>query len=113
VVAESVAEFFRQENNMRAVQSIFDSGVQIIFSARKKTGPYEGRTFVLTGTLGAMNRRQAREMVTAAGGKVSGAVSRNTDFLVAGQSPGSKLARARELGVTVIDEDKFLEMLGG
>jgi DNA ligase (NAD+) len=111
VVAESVAGFFRQENNKRAIQSILDSGVQIVFEARKKTGPYEGKTFVLTGTLGDMTRRQAKEMITAAGGRVSGSVSRSTDFVVAGESPGTKLTRARELGVKIIDAAQLKELL--
>jgi DNA ligase (NAD+) len=87
--------------------------VQIAFEARKKTRQYDGKTFVLTGTLGGMTRRQAKDMVTAAGGKVSGSVSRNTDYVVAGESPGSKLTKARELGVAVIDEAGLLNMLGG
>jgi DNA ligase (NAD+) len=112
VVAESVAGFFRQEINMRTIQSMLDSGVQIVFEARKKTGQYEGKTFVLTGTLADMTRRQAKEMITAAGGKVSGSVSRSTDFVIAGESPGSKLTKAKELGVAVIDETGFKELFG-
>jgi len=112
VVAASVACFFRQENNLRAIQSILNSGVQIVFANRKKSGQYDGKIFVLTGTLGGMTRRQAKEIITAAGGKVSGSVSRNTDFVVSGESPGSKLEKARELGVTVIDEAEFKELFG-
>jgi len=66
---------------------------------------------VLTGTLGGMTRRQAKELITAAGGKVTGSVSRNTDFVVAGESPGSKLQRAKDLGVAVIDEAGLKELL--
>jgi DNA ligase (NAD+) len=113
VVAESVAGFFRQEINMRTIQSMLDSGVQIVFEASKKTGQYEGKTFVLTGTLGDMTRRRTKEMITAAGGKVSGSVSRSTDFVVAGESPGSKLTKARELGVKIIDEAQLKELLSG
>jgi DNA ligase (NAD+) len=113
VVAESITGFFRQENNMRTIQSILDSRVQIVFEARKRTAQYEGKTFVLTGTLGDMTRRQTKEMIAAAGGKVSGSVSRNTDFVVAGESPGSKLTKARELGVKIIDEAKLKELLSG
>jgi len=112
VVAASVACFFRQENNRRAIQSILNSGIQIVFANRKKSGQYDGKTFVLTGTLGGMTRRQAKAMITAAGGKVSGSVSRNTDFIVSGESPGTKLAKARDLGVTVIDEAEFKELFG-
>ena len=111
VVAESIAGFFKQDKNLQTVQSILDSGVNIVFEGLKKTGSFDGKTFVLTGSLGDMTRRQAKEMITAAGGTVSGSVSRKTDFVVAGQSPGSKLARARELGVTVIDEEELKELL--
>jgi len=75
------------------------------------TGLLDGKVFVLTGTLESMTRQQAKEMIAAAGGKVSGSVSRNTDYVVAGESAGSKLARARELGIAIIDEVAFREML--
>ena len=68
---------------------------------------------MLTGTLQQLTRRQAKDMITASGGKVSGSVSRKTDFVVAGESPGSKLAKAQELGVAVIDETALLKLLGG
>ncbi|MBE9543879.1 MAG: NAD-dependent DNA ligase LigA [Proteobacteria bacterium] len=111
VVVESLANFFDQENNRRTIQSIIDSGVQIIFETRQKSGKFDGKTFVLTGTLASVNRRRAKEMITGAGGKVSGSVSRNTDYVVAGESPGSKLKRAMDLGVAVIDEIEFKKLL--
>ena len=111
VVAESIIEFFKQAGNLSTIQSMLDSGLQIVFETGKKTGPCEGKTFVLTGSLKDMTRRQAKEKITAAGGKVSGSVSRNTDFVVAGESPGSKLTRAEELGVAVIDEAGFKELI--
>jgi len=111
VVAESIAGFFRQENNADAIRSILDSGVRIIFESGKKAGLYEGKTFVLTGTLSGMTRRQAKDMIAAAGGKVSGSVSRNTDFVVVGEAPGSKLTKAKDLGVAVIDEGEFKKLL--
>jgi DNA ligase (NAD+) len=113
VVAESIANYFHQEKNLGTIQSILDSGAQIVFEAKRKTAKFDGKTFVLTGTLDGMTRRQAKDMITAAGGKVSGSVSRNTDFVVAGDSPGSKLKRAKNLGLAVIDEAGLLEMLGG
>jgi DNA ligase (NAD+) len=94
------------------IQSILDSGAQIVFEAKRKTAKFDGKTFVLTGTLDGMTRRQAKDMITAAGGKVSGSVSRNTDFVVAGDSPGSKLKRAKDLGLAVIDEAGFKELFG-
>ncbi|MBW2479409.1 MAG: NAD-dependent DNA ligase LigA [Deltaproteobacteria bacterium] len=111
VVADSIGGFFKQATNLSNIRSLLDNGVQIVFEAGKKTGPCEGKTFVLTGTLKDMTRRQAKEMITAAGGKVSGSVSRNTDFVVAGESPGSKLQRANDLGVPVIDEAEFKELI--
>jgi DNA ligase (NAD+) len=76
-------------------------------------GPLAGKTFVLTGTLPSLTREQATEAITAAGGKVTGSVSRKTDYVAAGESPGSKLAQAEKLGVPVIDEDGLRELLRG
>jgi DNA ligase (NAD+) len=112
VVAESIASFFSQEENLIIVDRILHSGVQIVFEVQKMTGSLDGKVFVLTGTLESMTRRQATEIIAAAGGKVSGSVSRNTDYVVAGESAGSKLAKARELGIAIIDEVAFREMLG-
>jgi DNA ligase (NAD+) len=74
-------------------------------------GPLAGKTFVLTGTLPELTREQASEMIVAAGGRVTGSVSRKTDYLVAGESAGSKLAQAEKLGVQVIDEAGLRELL--
>ncbi len=111
VVAKSIASFFSREENLIVVHRILDSGVQIEFEVKKTIGLLDGKVFVLTGTLESMTRQQAKEMITAAGGKVSGSVSRNTDFVVAGESAGSKLAKARELGIQIIDEVALREML--
>ena len=72
---------------------------------------YAGKTFVLTGTLPTLSRDEASALIKAQGGKVSGSVSKKTDFVVAGEAAGSKLTKANELGVTVIDEATLLEML--
>jgi DNA ligase (NAD+) len=111
VVAESIASFFCREENLIIVDRILDSGVQIVFGSQKMTGPLEGKMFVLTGTLERMTRRQAKEMIVAAGGKVSGSVSKNTDYVVAGESAGSKLVKARDLGIDIIDEVALREMV--
>jgi DNA ligase (NAD+) len=74
-------------------------------------GPLAGRTFVLTGTLPDLTREQATEMIIAAGGKVTGSVSKKTSYVVAGDSPGSKLANAERLGVPVLDEAGFRELI--
>jgi DNA ligase (NAD+) len=76
-------------------------------------GPLAGKTLVLTGTLPSLTREQASEMIVAAGGKVTGSVSRKTSYLVAGESPGSKLAQAERLEVPVLDEEGFRALLDG
>jgi DNA ligase (NAD+) len=112
VVAESIVTFFRQTKNLATVHRILDSGVRILFETPVQTGDLAGKTFVLTGALETMTRRQSKELIEASGGKVSSSVSRNTDFVVVGESPGSKLSRARELGVAVLDEAGLKELLG-
>ena len=76
-------------------------------------GPLAGKTLVLTGTLPSWSREHTTERILAAGGRVTGSVSKNTDFVVVGASPGSKLAKAERLGVATLDEDALREMLGG
>ena len=111
VVAKSIKRFFNQAENLLIVDRILRGGVQIVFETQKKTGALDGKVFVLTGALDNMTRRQAKEMIAAAGGKVSGSVSKNVDYVVAGESAGSKLVKARELGIAIIDEVAFREML--
>ena len=77
------------------------------------TGRLEGKVFVLTGTLETLTRSQAKKIIETAGGRVTGSVSRNTDYLLAGTSPGSKLQRATELGVPIIDEKTLRRWTGG
>jgi DNA ligase (NAD+) len=87
----------------------------LTFTAPKKkraAGPLEGKTFVLTGTLPLWSREEAKEKIEAAGGKVAGSVSRKTHFVVAGESAGAKLDKARELGIEIIEEAALRKMLG-
>ncbi|MDI6687502.1 MAG: NAD-dependent DNA ligase LigA [Desulfobacterales bacterium] len=111
VIAESVVNFFKQNTNREVISRIFDSNVCILFQTHEKEKTLENKVFVLTGTLEDLTRDQAKEMIEAAGGKVSGSVSRKTDYLVAGSSPGSKLDMAKALGVEIIDQAAFLKML--
>ena len=111
VVASSIANFFRQTDNLATVHRILTGGLQIIFATPAKTGDLAGKTFVLTGTLATMARRQAKEMIEGHGGKVSGSVSRSTNFVIAGQAPGSKLAKAQQLGIKILDEAAFKQLL--
>ncbi|OEU62300.1 MAG: DNA ligase (NAD(+)) LigA [Desulfobacterales bacterium S5133MH16] len=112
VAAKSVESFLNELENIKTIDRILDSGVQIFYDTDNKEKRLYGKLFVLTGTLDGMARNLAKEMIEAAGGKVSGSVSRNTDYLVAGKSPGSKLARARSLGVEIIDEEFLKKLLG-
>jgi len=110
VVAESVVEFFKKSENRNIVDDMIQNGVLIFSDNADKQGTLDGKVFVLTGTLETMTRSDAKTAIEKVGGKVTGSVSRNTDYLVAGTSPGSKLDRAEELGVRIIDE-KFLMKL--
>ncbi|MFZ0133197.1 MAG: NAD-dependent DNA ligase LigA [Desulfobacterales bacterium] len=112
IVADSVATFFSRPENRDLLGRLRQNGVVIRREDQGQRATLAGLTFVLTGTLAGLNRRQAKEMIAAAGGKVSGTVSRNTDYLVAGSAPGSKLQRAEELGVPVIDEEELRRLIG-
>jgi DNA ligase (NAD+) len=106
-VAESLADFFGEAKNRETIDTLFQRGVQIVYLSASNGGALGGKTFVLTGTLPNLTRRQAKEMIAGAGGRVSSSVSASTDFVVAGEKAGSKLSRAESLGITVIDEDRL------
>lgn len=112
VVARDVTAFFENENYMRVVQELFDAGVAPVDDEGAVSGgKFEGKTFVLTGTLTLYTRKQAQEIIEGMGGKTSSSVSKKTDYVLAGDEAGSKLEKARALGVTVLSEDEFKEML--
>lgn len=112
VVAQSISEFFKRPENRQTVRELQDLGVRIEAEKPQTAGrPLEGKTFVLTGTLPNMTRNRARESIEAGGGKVSSSVSSRTDYVVAGQSPGSKLEKARQMGIAVLDADAFKRLL--
>ena len=111
VVAESVVNFFKQDENLQAVNDIIAGGVQILWEDNKKEGPMKGKVFVLTGTLENMTRSEAKKVIEEAGGKVGSSVSRNTDYLIAGSSPGSKLKHAKDLGIEIIDETTLRQLM--
>lgn len=111
-VAQSIRHFFHEPRNRELVERLRAVGLQFTQEKRKSGGPLAGLTFVLTGTLPHMTREEAKARIEAAGGKVSGSVSRKTSYVVAGEEAGSKLDKARQLGVPVIDEARLLELLG-
>jgi DNA ligase (NAD+) len=110
-VAATVREFFSNERNLALVDRLRGYGLTFTAERRVRGTTLAGLTFVLTGTLPTLTRDDAKEKIEAAGGKVSGSVSRKTDYLVAGEEAGSKLAAAEKLGVKVVDEAGLLAML--
>lgn len=112
VVAGSIARFFAEPHNLEIVRALQAQGLNPLEQAIEQAGDLAGKTFVLTGTLPTWSREEAASHIMAAGGKVSGSVSRKTSFVVAGEDAGSKLAKAQELGVPVIDEQALRVMLG-
>ncbi len=115
IVAESVHAFFQQPHNREVIEQLRACGVHWEEGqpVRPAQLPLAGKTVVLTGTLPTLSRDEAKDMLEAAGAKVAGSVSRKTDYVVAGAEAGSKLDKARELGVTVLDEDGLRQLLAG
>ncbi len=114
-MAEQIAAFFAEPHNAEVIDRLLDGRVKLIEGEPAATaeGPLTGKTFVFTGGMEAMSRPDAKKKVEALGARVTGSVSKNTDYVVAGEDAGSKLDKARELGVTVLDEGGFLELLRG
>ena len=112
-VASSLREFFASERNQALIKKLQDNGVRGLPPQPQAASPLGGKTFVFTGGLPNLSRDEAKAMVAARGGKVTSSVSAKTDYVVAGADPGSKLAKAEALGVEILDEAKFRELLEG
>lgn len=111
-VAESIYHFFREPRNQELVERLRKAGLQFEYQGRKKAaGPLMGQTFVLTGTLPTLTREDARQLIESGGGKVTTSASKRTNYVVAGDDAGTKLDKAKKLGIAVIDENELLEML--
>jgi len=128
VIAESVRQYFRDPRNLYLLARLEEAGVTMAAPARADTGaagaregggrggaqgPLSGKTLVLTGTLPTLSRQQATDLIEAAGGRVTGSVSTKTDYVVVGEEAGSKLTRARELGISLLDEEGLRTLLRG
>lgn len=113
-VAESIVEFFAEQANRQVIAKLRQAGVEL---KEKRVKPKDtrlaGKAFVITGTLSAWTREEAKELIESHGGKVTSSVSKNTDYLVVGAEPGSKLEKARQLGVQTLDEKQFAKLVGG
>jgi DNA ligase (NAD+) len=109
-VAQSIVAYFQEPRNRERLARLKAAGLEIIPPERPAASPLAGKTFVFTGAL-SISREEAKAVVTAKGAKVSSSVSAKTDYVVAGADPGSKYVKARELGITTLDEAGFLELV--
>jgi DNA ligase (NAD+) len=110
-IAQAIVDFFARPANRELIEHLKSVGVKMTAEKKQRTAQLAGLTIVLTGTLPSLSREEAKTMVEAAGGKVAGSVSKKTSYVVAGEEAGSKLDKARELGVTVLDEDGLRKLI--
>lgn len=110
IMAKNVYDFLREPHSVALINRLVSYGVNTVYKKTRVDQRFEGKTFVLTGTLPTLKRSEAKEIIESFGGKASGSVSKKTDYVLAGEEAGSKLSKAQELGITVISEDEFLEM---
>jgi len=111
IVAKSIFDWLSLKKNLEFLKKMEKVGIEIILEKKVDYKPLEGKTFVLTGVLETITRQEAKEKIRSLGGEVSGSVSKKTDFVVVGKEPGSKFKIAKELGLKIINEQKFLELI--
>ena len=112
ITAKEIEEFFKQDQTIDLINKLKSAGVNMnVLEEESTDNRFEGKTFVLTGSLEHYSRDQASEMIEKLGGKTSSSVSKNTDYVIAGEDAGSKLKKAQELGVTIISEEEFTTMI--
>ena len=109
--ASEITAWREDENNQKLIQDLIDLGLQPVEPEKPVSDVFAGKTFVFTGKLEKFSREDAEKLVDRLGGKAAGSVSKNTNYVVAGPGAGSKLAKAEQLGVDVLDEDGFLTMV--
>jgi DNA ligase (NAD+) len=111
-VAASVVRFFRDKKNRESIERLKKAGVKVIEPRVRARGKLADKVFVFTGTLRSYGREEARSMVDRLGAKTASSVSKKADFVVAGEDPGSKLDKAKELGIKILTEEEFKKMVG-
>ena len=112
--ASAIAEYFSDFKNIHFLEKLFANGVKIVYEKKKlDSEKLKNKTFLFTGKLSAMSRDEAKRLAVKNGGKVLSSVSKNLDYLVVGEDPGSKLEKAGSLGVKVLSEEDFLKMIAG
>lgn len=110
-MAVEIVDFFQTPTNIEIIRGLEEAGLNMIQETRLDSQILAGKAFVLTGTLPTLDRREAKELIEANGGKVSSSVSKKTDFLLSGEKSGSKYSKAQELGIAIIDEEQFLALV--
>ena len=112
-IAGSLVAYFEDDSNKRLIERLLETGIQFETPQRSSAGStlWE-KSFVITGTLESLKRSEAKELILSKGGRIASSVSSRTDFLVAGDSAGSKLEKARDLGITILDEEEFIKLFG-
>ncbi len=111
IIAKDIYEFFRKPETIKMIEELRELGVEPAPPVQNVSDEFKGKTFVLTGTLQNMTRDKASEIIKQMGGKTASSVSKNTSFVVAGENAGSKLDKAQKLGVIILSENEFLEMI--
>src|SRR6185295_7144579 len=112
---QSLTEWFADKRNQQLIERLRKAGLNFksdTYKAKAPAGPLVGKTFVLTGTLPTLKREEAQAKIEAAGGKVSGSVSKKTNYVVAGEEAGSKLEKAQKLGIAILDEAGLVRLCG-
>jgi DNA ligase (NAD+) len=110
IVAQSIYSWFREERNLNFLKKLKEKGVKII-QEKQRGNKLRGLTFVLTGTLKSMTRNDAKEKIKNLGGEVLSSISKNLDYLVVGENPGSKYKKAKKIGIKILSEPEFLKMI--
>jgi DNA ligase (NAD+) len=111
-IAESIYAYFEDQHNRDHINWLIQTGIELEAPSLPPASPAAGKTFVITGSLSSMKRSEAKEVITRNGGRIASSVSGNTDYLIAGESPGSKLRKARNLGIAILNEDELLKLFG-
>ena len=111
IVANSILDFFKNIKNIENINRLIDMGVEVIYPSDNDNQILSDKIFVITGTLKNMTRSEAKNFIENNGGKVTSAVSKNTNYLLAGENPGSKMKKAEDIGVSIINEDQMLDLI--
>ena len=111
-IAESIYKFFHEPHNLKILRKLEQAGVRPVVEKQATSTALAGKTFVFTGSLKGLSREKAKELVVSLGGTATSTVSKKTDYVVAGEDPGSKFDKAKSLGVAILDEEGFLKLIG-